>query len=285
VGCQTAACNQHDAKEIALPVNEADCEVVYHDWENAEYKLIKVKGTAAMLTAQPGQFFHLACPGVDAGKVYLRRPMSVYGVDQAQGLVEFLYKVQGEGTKAISELQCGASLNLLGPLGKGFTLPAASQHVVVIARGVGLATLTPLIEQAALANKKVTAILSVRTPALALSKARLEKAGAHVVFVTDAENTSSPEQVAALLAQIHAETAIDFLATCGSNRLLQVMRHFASQHQIAGQVATEQLMGCAMGMCYACVKPFRKEKGSDTLTYKRVCWDGPVFDLEEVVSW
>lgn len=267
------------------PVAEAVCEVLYHDWENTEYKLVRVKGTPAMLKAVPGQFFHLACPGTTQGSTYLRRPMSVHGVRPEEGIVEFLYKVQGEGTKAMATLQVGDTLDVLGPVGKGFTMPEGTKHMLVLARGVGLATLTPLIEQAAREGRAVTAILSVRSPELILARERLLAAGATVCYVSDSEGTSAPDKVAQKIADIHAEKPVDFVVTCGSNRLLQLLREFAAQHGIAGQVATEQLMGCAMGMCYACVKPFRKEPGSDELTYKRVCWDGPVFDMAEVVTW
>ena len=75
--------------------------------------------------------------------------------------------------------------------------------------------------------------------------------------------------------------ADDFL-TCGSNRLMLVMQKLARELGIPGQVAMEQQMACGLGMCFCCVRNFHVD--GETIS-RRVCWDGPVFDLNEAVSW
>ena len=64
-----------------------------------------------------------------------------------------------------------------------------------------------------------------------------------------------------------------------------LQQRLAEEFGAAGEVALEQRMGCALGMCFACVRAFRAAPGSETLTYRRVCYEGPVFDLRETVSW
>lgn len=266
-------------------VAENLCRVVSNDWINDEYKHLVLHAPDVALQALPGQFFHLACPPDVNGAAFLRRPMSLYKVSPARGQIEFLYKVQGVGTRGLARLDPGGQLDALGPVGRGFALPAKAEHILLLARGVGLATLTPLADLAKTLKVSVTAVLSARSKDLIMSADYLREAGARVVIVTDDEDTSDVERVEALVREIHAERPLDFVATCGSNRLLIMLQRLATQLEIPGQIALEQHMGCALGACYACVRPFRKEAGAEQLTYRRVCWEGPVFDLQETVSW
>ncbi|MGH8640693.1 MAG: FAD-binding oxidoreductase, partial [Burkholderiales bacterium] len=104
----------------ACPVEETLCPVVAHEWVNDEYKHLVVKATPKALAAHPGQFFHLLCPSPDEGEVWFRRPQSIYRVARSTGRVEFLYKVAGRGTRGLTGLEPGDTLNMLGPLGVGF---------------------------------------------------------------------------------------------------------------------------------------------------------------------
>ncbi len=124
-----------------IPAEEALCPVVSHDWVNAEYKHLVVDASPKALAVKPGQFFNLLCPSPDAGELWLRRPQSVYRIDRARGRIEFLYKCVGRGTYGLATLKHGDDLNMVGPLGVGFTVDPAWKHIVVLGRGVGLATL------------------------------------------------------------------------------------------------------------------------------------------------
>ncbi len=95
--------------------------------------------------------------------------MSLYGVDPEAGTVEFLYKIAGAGTRGLATLRPGDHLDIMGPLGVGYTLDPALKHIVVVGRGAGLATLAPLAREAKQKDIKVTAIFSARRPDLVLS--------------------------------------------------------------------------------------------------------------------
>lgn len=271
--------------DFVAGIAEHACEVLQNTPVNAEYRHMIVAAPPGAANAQPGQFFHLACPPGASGSTFLRRPMSVYGADPRLGTVEFLYKVQGAGTQGLATLQPGDTLDALGPLGQGFAPPKDARHVLLVARGVGLATLSPLAAHAIARGACVTAVLSARSPALVMSAERLRAAGATVHIVTDADGNSDPVQLEALLDTLHAQKPFDFLSTCGSNRLLVLLQKLGKAWGVAGQTAIEQHMGCGIGSCYACVRPFREHAQSDRLTFRRVCWDGPVFDLQETTSW
>lgn len=273
------------ASACHLPAAENLCRVVSNRWVNAEYKHLVLQAPPVALQVKPGQFFHLACPASGEDRPYLRRPMSLYRVNAAAGQIEFLYKVQGAGTRGLATLAPDGALDVMGPVGLGFTLPQPCRHVLILARGVGLATMAPLAEFAVAQGAAVTAVLSARSDALLMSVEYLRSVGAQVVAVNDEDGSSSVRSIETLVRDAHARQPFDLMATCGSNRLLQLVQGLSDEWKVPGQVALEQHMGCALGMCFACVRPFRKAPGSEQSSYRRVCWDGPVFDVLETLTW
>jgi dihydroorotate dehydrogenase electron transfer subunit len=152
----------------------------------------------------------------------------------------------------------------------------------VLGRGVGLATLAPLAEMAAERGVAVTALLSARGLAQALSEDRFRAAGAEVHVLLDADGSSEPPHVETILRCLREGGRADAFFTCGSNRLMLLMQRLGRELEIPGQVALEQQMACGLGMCFCCVRKFRDRAG---IVSRRVCWEGPVFDLQEALSW
>lgn len=264
------------------PAGEFICNVVSNDWVNDEYKLIVLDAPARALNAVAGQFFHLLCPTPDGAEVWMRRPMSIYLVDRDAGRIEFLYKCEGRGTRGMATLVPGDEFNIVGPLGLGFTLDPAWNNIVVLGRGVGLATLAPLAQMAAEAGVHVTAILSARAPGLVMSRDLFEAMGADVTAIVDSDGSSDVDKVEDMLRGLIKAGKADAFFTCGSNRLLQLMKRLGGEHGVPGQVAMEQLMACGLGACYICVRTFEVD-GEKIL--RRVCREGPVFDIQETVGW
>jgi len=263
-------------------VGEFIGNVVSNDWVNEEYKHLVLKVHAKALEGYAGQFFHLLCPTPDGAEVWMRRPMSIYRVDKAAGNIEFLYKCEGRGTRGMALLAAGDEFNMAGPLGKGFKLEPKWKNIVVLGRGVGLATLAPLSQLAAEAGVGVTAILSARNPKVVMSKDLFEGLGAKVVTVLDTDKSSDVENVEKIIGKLIAEKKADAFFTCGSSRLLKLLQKLGKTHGIPGQVAMEQIMVCGFGACYVCMRTFEVD-GVKTL--KRVCRDGPVFDMQQPVGW
>ncbi|MDE1969039.1 MAG: dihydroorotate dehydrogenase electron transfer subunit [Alphaproteobacteria bacterium] len=271
------------ATHSLFPVAEQSAAVITNAAVNAEYKHLIVAVEAPAIDVVAGQFFHLLCPPSDGAAPFLRRPMSVYAADRTRGCVEFLYKVTGAGTRGLATLAPGDRLNVLGPLGRGFTLAPSWRHIAVVGRGVGLATLAPLALMAERADVGVTAILSARRPDLVMSVELFRAHGAEVVVVTDSDHSSDVGNVERLLRDLATRQKADALFTCGSNRLLLLLQRLGKELGIPGQVALEQQMGCALGMCFCCVRDFHAADGG--VEHRRVCWEGPVFDLQEPLSW
>jgi dihydroorotate dehydrogenase electron transfer subunit len=128
----------------------------------------------------------------------------------------------------------------------------------------------------------VTAILSARSPELIMSRDLFEDLGADIIEVADSDGSSDVDKVETMLTGLIADNKADAFFTCGSNRLLQLMKRLGKEHDVPGQVAMEQLMACGMGACYICVRTF-EVNGKKIL--RRVCREGPVFDMQETVGW
>jgi dihydroorotate dehydrogenase electron transfer subunit len=248
---------------------------------NEAYKHLVIAASPKALAARPGQFFNLRCSSADAGALWPRRPHSVYQADAARARIAFLHKCAGSGVNGLAALKKGDLVNIVGPLGVGFRLDPSWRNIAVLGRGIGLATLAPLAQLAAGHGIGVTTILSARTRALVMAYDLFAQAGT-VIAVLDIDRSGDVENVEPILEGLIAAKRADALFTSGSNRLMRLMKRLGRRHGIPGQVAMEQVMTCERGPCYVCVRNF-DVNGRREL--RRVCIDGPVFDLQEAVGW
>ena len=261
------------------PIRSLALPVLSNAPVNADYRLMALDAPAELLDAcRPGQFFHLLCPSTGRDGPVLRRPMSIYGA--SDGTLRFLYKVTGKGTEALATLAPGDRLEVLGPLGQGFRLDPAWRHILLLARGVGLATLAPLARAARLRGIAVTALCSARAPEFLMSQELFAEEGATVVPLLDSDGSAAVAAVEPLVAH-HLSAGVDAVFTCGSARLLRLLQRQCAAHGVPGQVALEQQMACGIGMCQCCVRPFNQNGHVVNL---RVCREGPVFDLMEAMA-
>ncbi|SDC67232.1 dihydroorotate dehydrogenase electron transfer subunit [Cupriavidus sp. YR651] len=269
--------------DSAATVASYRCRIVEHYWVNQRYKYIRLESDAPIANiTRPGQFYQLNCPTTAEEQPFLLRPMSVYGAGPEAGRIEFLYNVTGVGTRAMATLPVDGHMDIVGPLGNTFTFEPAFRRILVVARGVGLATMAPLIHEAAAAGVGITAVMSARTSGDLMEKQFLRGATAEVHSVFDADGTSSVEAVEALIRRLIADQRPDAIYTCGSHRLLMLLQRVLQDHpDVQGEVAMEQRMACGMGVCLSCVRLFDCDGDKQFL---RVCREGPVFKIREVVG-
>ncbi|MCP3017670.1 dihydroorotate dehydrogenase electron transfer subunit [Cupriavidus basilensis] len=259
------------------------CRVVEHSWVNQRYKHIRLEADAPIARiTKPGQFYQLRCPTTDTEQPFLLRPMSVYGAGPQAGRIEFLYNVTGVGTRAMASLPVDGHMEIVGPLGNTFTFRPDFRRILVVARGVGLATMAPLIQQAAEAGAAITAVMSARTRDDLMEHEFLRGANAQVHSVFDADGSSSVEAMEVLMRGLLGQQRPDAVYTCGSHRLLMLLQRVLADHpEVVGEVAMEQRMACGMGVCLSCVRLFDCDGDKQFL---RVCREGPVFSIREVVG-
>lgn len=270
-----------DAQPSMFSVADQTCKVLANRRVNARYKHLVLEADAPAIAARPGQFFHILCTAGGEGP-FLRRPMSVFGTDRKAGRVEFLYHVTGRGTRVLATLEPGDTISIVGPLGVGFRLDPAWRRILVLARGVGLATLAPVAAWAADQGVAVRAVLSARSAEDLMAREFAGRGGAQIDAVFDSDGSSDVAEVEALLRSLIERKRPDAVFTCGSNRLLLVLKKLARDYGIPGQVALEQQMGCGLGMCFACVRALEID---GQVVHRRVCTEGPVFDLAQALSW
>lgn len=276
----TPACGfQRNAEAVA----SHRCEVIEHHAVNARYRYLRLRAEADLArVTRPGQFYQLKCPTNTDAQPFLLRPMSVYGSGPGAGDIEFLYHVTGLGTRALATLPVGDAMDIVGPLGKGFELQPGWRRILLMARGVGLATMAPLLKQAAAQGLAITALLSARTPADVMADEFLRGAPAEVIAVHDSDGSSGVEAVETRVRRLLSDRRFDAVFTCGSQRLLAMLQRVLADHPgVHGDVALEQRMACGMGVCLSCVRLF--DDGAER-RFLRVCREGPVFPIREVVG-
>ncbi len=224
---------------------------------------------AAMI--KPGQFLQLK-----TGRLMdplLRRPISIADADDGEGTLQLVYRVVGEGTKYLAGLQQGAEIDILGPLGNGFTLQG--ERPLIVGGGMGIAPLLYLVR--ALCPKPVDVLLAGREASeLFWIKLFAERCQA-VHVTTDDGSLGTKGNALALLPQLLAQGQYDMLYTCGPDPMMEAVAKEAAKHGVPCQVSLERYMACGIGACLSC------SCGAKDGSRKKVCTDGPVFWAEEVM--
>ena len=186
-----------------------------------------------------------------------------------------VFEVRGKGTDKISELNKGDLMDVIAPLGNGFTVPAKKDgRVIVVGGGIGT---PPLLDIAKMYGDRCTAILGFRS----FDKVILDKdyslAGANV---TDDGSTGVHGTIAQPLADELAKGDVAAVYACGPTPMLKAVVAAAKQAGVYSEVSLEQRMGCGVGACVVCACTVIRDGEEKVL---RVCKDGPVFSGEEVV--
>ena len=229
---------------------------------------------------RPGQFVHVRCVGPDRfnSDPLLRRPLSVLRTganprnDVPSGQYDVLYDVVGRGTRFLSGLRPGDLVDVLGPLGNPFSLNRSTKRLLLLSGGVGIVPMIALAEEALRLNREVTLLAGFRT-ARKVFPAHLVPLEVEYVVATDDGTMGHAGVVTSLVADYLAWA--DQLYACGPAPMLRALAMNRLTGTIPTQIAMEEHMGCAVGVCLGCVVPTKTG-------YQRVCRDGPVFDLAEM---
>jgi dihydroorotate dehydrogenase electron transfer subunit len=255
--------------------------VVFNRPLTGDYWLIELEAPAIGRSLRPGQFVNIRIDGSLAP--FLRRPFSVYRLSSDQHRIQVAYKVLGEGTRLMTTtMPAGGRCDVIGPLGRGFELPVDAKRIAVIGRGIGIAALPTLVDEAVANGVEVHGFLSART---APNLVALDIFAQHGCAVT----THTDEMAAAAMITDHLAQAIeafdfDAFYVCGSNRLARATHALARKLGIMSQIAMEQHMACGFGDCHGCVIEVNLDHGGREKAYREVCHYGPVFDTWEVID-
>ena len=211
-----------------------------------------------------GEFVNLEIEGF-----YLRRPLSV--CDRGAGRITLVYKVVGQGTKALAAMRPGESVSVLTGRGRGFDSDACRSSALLVGGGLGNPPLYWLAKELKARGRRVTAVLGFNRAEEIILADELRRVCDDVVistldgsegvkgFVTDAIAASKP--------------SYDYFYTCGP---MVMMKAVCGMLDTDGEASLEERMGCGAGFCYCC--SIQTKNGP-----RRVCKDGPVFKKEDIV--
>jgi len=248
--------------------------------------LMRLSAPTIAQQAIPGQFIHIKC----SNDYYplLRRPLSIHRIDKENGEIFILFQVVGEGTKLLSQKVVRDNLDILGPIGNGFSIFPESKKVLVIGGGIGVAPLRALVEKSINLGKEVRVLIGALKREMVIGEESFRSLGARVDITTNDKSYKLKDLVTDLLEEVMVIDGWlpDQIFACGPKPMLKKIAEITSNTNIDCQVSLEERMGCGIGACLGCVCKIKtKNKKEDKVRYefKRVCVDGPIFKASEVI--
>lgn len=234
---------------------------------------ISIRPSGPMPPVRPGQFVMLKVPSTD---VFLRRPFSVY--DARPGVLSVLYKVVGRGTTALSRMTRREKVMVLGPLGNGFT-PLPGHEPVLVGGGIGIAGIHLLWSKLKGKGPEKGGRLfwGCASDAEIGLLDRIISCGPHVCTI-DGSYGCKGNVVEMLAEELPRMKGPVQVFACGPEAMFASLKELLRDERTPCQVLVEERMACGLGICFGCV---RKTHDEDE-PYKRVCKEGPVFDLWQI---
>lgn len=224
---------------------------------------------------KPGQFVHARIPRME-GHI-LRRPFSVYQTsDDGRGLT-ILYQVVGFGSGHMTTLAPGEELDLMGPIGTGWSAPVGTRRALLVGGGAGAPALYLHAKELVSRGVEVEVALGAQTAdALVCASDFAELIGHEPLLATDDGSRGRKGFCTVLVEEALAASPFDHVACCGPDPLMRAVAAQAKEAGVPAQVSLEKRMACGIGACLSCVVDTTEGR-------KRSCVDGPVFDASKVV--
>lgn len=220
--------------------------------------------------AKPGQFIAMYC---EDGTKLLPRPISICGIDAENGTLRVVYRIAGEGTRLFSKMKEGDSLEVLGPLGNGFTMK--EKKAIIVGGGIGI---PPMLELAKQLSCEKTVVLGYRDELFLKEEF---DACADVVVATEDGSCGTKGTVIDAINEANVDGAVIY--ACGPMPMLKALAEYAEAHDMEAQISLEERMACGIGACLGCICKTKKKDHHTNVNNQRICKDGPVFDAKEVV--
>lgn len=233
---------------------------------------------------RPGHFVAVQVGGPESSML-LRRAFAIYDVKERGvygGTVEFIFSVHGKGTAWLASRRPQDKLDVVGPLGKPFRLPAEPVTATLVGGGYGSAPLLPLA--AALRDRgcRVDFVLGAASADRLFGQLDAKRIATSIEVTTDDGSTGRQGRVSDVLPALLDRTSSDVIYACGPMAMLRAVSQLARERDIPCQVAVEEAMACGIGVCMTCVLPVIGDDGLTRMV--RSCVEGPVF-LGDRVRW
>ncbi|BCB96419.1 dihydroorotate dehydrogenase B (NAD(+)), electron transfer subunit [Dissulfurispira thermophila] len=242
---------------------------------NNHFRLLTIEAERIAIDARPnpvpGQFYML-----QAGNTYdplLKRPFSIFRYED--GLMSFLYRVRGKGTLLLSSLKKGDIIDVIGPLGNGY--PEPEGDFIAVAGGIGIASLFPLLSKF---KNRAYLFYGARNKQELVMIDEAKTFSKESFVATDDGSEGHRGTVTDLLKSFLNSSLIthhsSLIYACGPSPMLKELLHIVVGEKAKCYISLEEHMACGVGACIGCV--VKTVSG-----YKRVCKEGPVFEIREIV--
>ncbi len=261
--------------------------------------IMRIEAPKVAAHAKPGSFVHIRCNP----EIPMRRPVSLMRVDRDAGWIEIYFKVVGVGLDALSKTDLGTSVNMLGPIGNGFSRGTSGKTQLMLGGGVGIPPMLFLAEHLHTSDNNYTPLVFMGSESpfpFELSPSAIQLSGMpsdSTSCVPEMEAMNIPSRLASLqdYTGVHKGFVTDLarewlkanpeqqnnteIFACGPEPMLQAVATLASEFGLDAQICLEEYMACAVGGCAGCAVEVHTTEGS---AMKRVCVDGPVFKASEI---
>ncbi len=228
--------------------------------------------------ARPGQFVMVKV--AEGGFPLLRRPLGFHNANDTG--VELFFKVAGQGTEILSRKKRGDRIDLIGPLGKGFTIPADAKGktAYLVGGGRGIAPLYFLARELQNAGLRPFVLYGGRCLTDIPLRERFEAAGIDFLCATDDGSFGFAGLVTELASLELDKERPAVIYACGPDPMMKALAAIAAKHKIPAEFSLESIMGCGIGACWGCVHRIKNDAGDG---WVKICEEGPVFPGERIL--
>ncbi|MFO8086287.1 MAG: dihydroorotate dehydrogenase electron transfer subunit [Bacteroidales bacterium] len=248
-----------------------DFTVVANKALNHEHFVLELEGQEPLPEIFAGQFMEVRVDG--SLNTMLRRPISVHDVDYDNNILSLFIKKVGDGTHRLGELEEGDNLNIILPLGQGFTLPDSSE-VLLVGGGCGVAPMLYLARKIAEKGLRPNILLGGKT-ITDIAEIAAYQAFGNVAIATEDGSKGKKGLVTDHPWMKQDSPDYKLLYACGPEPMMKAVDKFGKKHGIDTEVSLEHTMACGIGACLTCVV-------DTTSGHQLTCKDGPVFNTKEL---
>ena len=248
------------------------------------YNAMTVVAPGMAELTRPGHFVAVQVGGPESSML-LRRAFAIYDVKERGvygGTVEFVFAVHGKGTAWLASRRPQDKLDVVGPLGKPFRLPAEPVNATLVGGGYGSAPLLPLASLLRERGCRVDFVLGAADQHRLFGQLDAKRIATSIEVTTDDGSNGTRGRVSDVLPSLLDRTGADVVYACGPMAMLKAVTEIATSRGLPCQVAVEESRACGVGVCMTCVLPVVGDDGQTRMV--RSCVEGPVF-LGDRIRW
>jgi len=226
--------------------------------------------------AVPGQFLEIKCSlGTET---ILRRPISISDTIPELDSVQFIMQVRGNATSIFSKREAGEEIDVIGPLGNGFTIDSKIKKPIIIGGGIGTFPMYFLAKT--INNPDTKILLGFRSKDYVIMEEDFSALPGNLIIATDDGSYGQKGFTTEILEEEIKSSSIDMIYACGPLPMLKRIKEISINAGIACELSVEEIMGCGVGACLGCAI---KLVDGDDWKYGHVCKDGPVFKAKSII--